>query len=368
MSEWVQDINQKLVMLKSPSTIIDWYGHTGNFVVESSEKEISNIAVDLTSVIGVSFAVLPYGEVERLIAAAGKSSAPSPREGKRWTCGMVFAVKSPPCVMVPKQTSHALFFALTDRAVGAWKEDQLKEDGALDPERRGGGWGAVSGDVSKTVGGVWTARSLRTVIGTFKKAQEMLQGAWTASAARLLSDKYDSHGFDVLCAHQDRRSDRTGESRVRTGQIVCWAGSDFKSSSRLTFPDIAVLDRRSKKVILLAEVEERKASPKLVVADFLATLIGDHLTFGANHAEELHVGSWTNFSVLVRSTGIGATDQRLPSLATKLDEVRKRLSTPNSLIGQLSLEAYRSEIELRDQLVTQTEKALNTIGKTDTGL
>ena len=77
-----------------------------------------------------------------------------------------------------------------------------------------------------------------------------------------MSVKVDSLGFDVLCAHRDRRVRRDEISRVRFGQTVSRLGSDFKSSSRLAFPDIAVVDRTSKKAILVAEVEESKAQPK----------------------------------------------------------------------------------------------------------
>lgn len=140
-------------------------------------------------------------------------------------------------------------------------------------------------------------------------------------------------------------------------------GLEFKSYSRLAFPDIAVVNRTSKKVILLAEVEESKAPPKLVFADFLATLLGDQITFGPNQKEELKIGPWTTFSVLTKSTGTGSGDEQLQLLVGKLNEVRKRLSTPNSLVGQLSIETYRNEIELGDRLVAQTEKALGQFGR-----
>jgi hypothetical protein len=57
---------------------------------------------------------------------------------------------------------------------------------------------------------------------------DMLQGAQTARAAHNLSVNVDSLGFDVLCAHRDRRVRRDETSRVRFGQTVSWLGSDFK--------------------------------------------------------------------------------------------------------------------------------------------
>lgn len=190
----------------------------------------------------------------------------------------------------------------------------------------------------------------------------MLQGAWTAQAARKLSARFDSLGFDVLCARQDRRVRKDESSQVMLGQIISWIGPEFKPASFLAFPDIAIVDRASKKVILLAEVEESKAQPKVVIADLFATLLGDHITFGRDHKEELKIGPWTTFSVLTKSTGKGSGVQQLQSLARRLDEARKRLPTPNASVGQISIETYRSESELGNRLIAQTEKALRAFG------
>jgi len=171
MGEWILEINRKLTSLESTTRIVVWYGHTGNFVVESSRADQSAIAGELTSLLGVSCAVLPFHDALDITSTAEKAPSPPSLEGKRWTGGIVFAVRSQPCRSVPKQTSHAVFFPISENAVGAWKEDQLTPGATLDRERRGGGWGAVSGDVSKAVGGVWTAHSLRTVIGTLEKAR-----------------------------------------------------------------------------------------------------------------------------------------------------------------------------------------------------
>lgn len=175
MGEWTLEINRKLETLGSSTRIIDWYGHTGNFVVESSRTEPSEIASELASVAGVSCGVVPYGDVVEYVSIAERTVSPKPLVGKRWTPGVAFAVIAPPSNSVPKQTSHAIFFAISESAVGAWKKDQLVERGILDRGRRGGGWGAVSSDVSKTVGGVWTARSLRTVMSTLEKARQHIE-------------------------------------------------------------------------------------------------------------------------------------------------------------------------------------------------
>ncbi len=192
----------------------------------------------------------------------------------------------------------------------------------------------------------------------------MLQGAWTAQAARKLSAMFDSLGFDVLCAHQDRRVRKDENSQVRLGQIISWIGSEFKPASRLAFPDIAIVHQASNKVILLAEVEESKASPKVVIADLFATLLGDHITFGRDHKEELKIGPWMTFSVFAKSIGRGSGEQQLQSLAGRFNEVRKCFLTPNASVGQIIIETYRSEKELEDKLIAQTESAMEEFRRT----
>jgi hypothetical protein len=145
---------------------------------------------------------------------------------------------------------------------------------------------------------------------------------------------------------------------VRFGQTVSWLGSDFKLSSRLAFPDIAVVDRKSKKVILVAEVEETKAQPKLVIADLFATLLGDRITFGPDHKEELLIGPWTAYGILAKFTGKGSEKQQLEGLAARLNEVKSNLHTPNASVGQIIIQTYRNEDELSEKLLTQTKKAL----------
>ena len=191
----------------------------------------------------------------------------------------------------------------------------------------------------------------------------MLHGAWTAQAAHTLSTQIDSNRFDVLCAHRDNRSPIARKSRVRLGQIVCWMGFEFDASSRLSFPDVAVVDRASGKAVLLVEVEESKAPPKLVLADFFGMLLGDCVTFGRSH-EKLKIGEWTTSCVFVKSTGRGSGDQQLQSLVVRLDEARKQLTTPNKRIGRISIQAYRSESDLCDRMSAQTEEALRQLSGT----
>ena len=186
----------------------------------------------------------------------------------------------------------------------------------------------------------------------------MLQGAWTAEAARWISNEFDAEGFDVLCAHRDKRTGKGGASRVKTGRIISWVGLDLEPWSQLAWPDIAVVDRDTKKVILLSEIEEDKPQPKLVIGDTLANLLGDHLTFASDRKEKLMIGSWTTFSFLAKSTGKGSGDKQLRMLQQKLNEARTNLSTANAAVKEVIIDTYQSETELQEKLMNQTKTAL----------
>jgi hypothetical protein len=141
-------------------------------------------------------------------------------------------------------------------------------------------------------------------------------------------------------------------------KVKCIYASWNRVRSRLAFPDIAVVDRVSKKIILLAEVEESKVQPKLVIADLLATLLGDHISFGRNRKEDLSLGPWTAFIVLAKSTGRGSGDQQFRILAARLNEIRKHLPTSNATVGTVIVVTYRNEPHLTRKLVAHTQKVL----------
>jgi hypothetical protein len=70
-----------------------------------------------------------------------KASPPESKVGFRWTPRLVFAVSGEQSISHKlHDTTHANFYPMPQRVVGAWKLDS----GVLDREERGGGWGTVS--------------------------------------------------------------------------------------------------------------------------------------------------------------------------------------------------------------------------------
>ena len=171
MQDYVRATNQKLSLLNSRTRITDWYA-VANFVVQASDINRVRVADELSLALGTPCATLTIEELIADIAVAKKAISPPTEQGFDWTRGIAFRVHGKPCTITLKPTTHAVFFPINKHAVGAFKKDKLAEgQERLDKENRGGGWGAISADITKAVGGTWTSRSLDRVEGVLTKAR-----------------------------------------------------------------------------------------------------------------------------------------------------------------------------------------------------
>ena len=171
IQDYVRATNQKLSLLDSKARIADWHYATGNLVVRAFENNRLKVADELSLALGTPCAILSVEELAMVVAVAKKAMSPPPEQGFRWTRGVAFWVNGKPCNATLNPTTHAVFFPINKHAVGAFKKDRLADGKeVLDKEDRAGGWGAISADISKAVGGTWTSRALERVEGTLEKA------------------------------------------------------------------------------------------------------------------------------------------------------------------------------------------------------
>jgi hypothetical protein len=100
---------------------------------------------------------------------APEGKHPRCKWGFRWTPGIAFLVEGPTSWRSLLQaTDRARLRRLSRDAVAVHKRDCLRQDRiALDRTSKGrlGGWGRVSVDIERSIGGVWTARSHSTLSG-----------------------------------------------------------------------------------------------------------------------------------------------------------------------------------------------------------
>ena len=168
--DYIIETNRRLKLLRTPTRVIDAHS-SGNFVVETPKTNRSEIRDELSLALGVECALLGIDEVEQSLIAADRAETPQLQTGILWTKGIAFEVRGKPCTVNPPSTMRAMFFQISNFAVGVYRRDQLTDSGLAKEDDRAGGWGAVSEDVSKAVGGKWTTRSLEKVRGTVKKAR-----------------------------------------------------------------------------------------------------------------------------------------------------------------------------------------------------
>jgi hypothetical protein len=154
------------------------YYHTGNYVLEAPQSErLERIVETLTRYVPWhKFAVFHYAEFVTVLKPIRLElkRAPSTVPGRRWTSGIVMDVnpngRIPP---TPSSDEKAWFGAFAvPRIRIAWKGDVLNAQGnTLDNTQREGGWGSLSERMKKVAGGLWTARSLKSVEGIVAVAE-----------------------------------------------------------------------------------------------------------------------------------------------------------------------------------------------------
>jgi hypothetical protein len=171
MAELVQNLQATFRAQGGRVQVLDFFGHTGNFLLESDDHA-GDIAVAFSRLLRTPCAVLPIARVAEASAAVQALSPPAKESGLRWTPGAAFHVSGSRSSATPAQTRGACFQRMDDLTILAWKRDQEDARGRLDKRRRGGGWGAVSATVARQLGGVWTARSASTLDGVLVRAEE----------------------------------------------------------------------------------------------------------------------------------------------------------------------------------------------------
>lgn len=172
LEDHVHEINQRLTLLSTPTRVIDWYHSTGNLVAKTPKHNRREIADELSLALGVPCTVLTADEVISCISIAEEANSPPADAGIRWKKGIAFEVKGRPCTVDLKPTPRAVFFRINGFTLGVNKKETLTDQGALNKDDRVAGWGDVSDDVAKEVGGLWTARSLVGVKGVVEKARK----------------------------------------------------------------------------------------------------------------------------------------------------------------------------------------------------
>ncbi|MBM3221005.1 MAG: hypothetical protein FJZ38_20400 [Candidatus Rokubacteria bacterium] len=169
----VTEINERLRVRALAAYIACAFGHTANYVMCCESHPPLELIGKVREALGFESAILPVANVRTALRDASSGTEPPRETGRRWTDGIAFHVSGTLTQTEAKSTERAVLWRISRDQVGIWKRDIETPEGQLDRDRRKGGWGAVAGEISKQLGGSWTARSLRTVAGIVRKAESL---------------------------------------------------------------------------------------------------------------------------------------------------------------------------------------------------
>jgi hypothetical protein len=165
MSKWVDLLNRHLAEGYPAVRITRSFGHTGNFLADSPSSDFSKIAARFERLLHTDWVVHPVEDVRAALRTLAAARQPPNQKGIRWTPGLAFRGGTGVEFENVATTPRAVLWKISPSVIGVWKHDDLGASEVLNRERRGGGWGAVSGHIEHELDGQWTARSRRTVDG-----------------------------------------------------------------------------------------------------------------------------------------------------------------------------------------------------------
>jgi len=174
VTKQVDGINQAFKAAKIQAKITGYFRGSGNFVLETTHSSLGRARSAAQKALLTKVGTFPLAKIEKAVAKLRLEVEPKTEVGIRPTPGLALLVEGPTRSGKLLSTKRNKLLRFSDDVVGAWKLDILTTRKTLDsaPSRRRGGWGGVSQDIAKQLGGLWTARSLSSINGVIMRAKE----------------------------------------------------------------------------------------------------------------------------------------------------------------------------------------------------
>jgi hypothetical protein len=171
-------------------------------------------------------------------------------------------------------------------------------------------------------------------------------GVLTAKIGDFLETSLDPKIYNVLYDH--------GKAKANVGKIISWFGEAGRPqrATELAQLDIAVVEHKTQHVLILSEIEETNDTPKGLIADAFATLMGDKVTFGER---DLEVGVWTTLLILGR--GPREHGPRNLHLSDHIEACRRALPSGNASIGHTIIQSFQAEADLTTRVLNAIPSA-----------
>ena len=95
--------------------------------------------------------------------------------------------------------------------------------------------------------------------------------------------------------------------------------------------DIAIIERATKRAVVLIEIEENSDTPKKFLGDIFGLLMGRSVSFDGN-SSNWNIGNWTTLIILGKGKNHGDRNELIREMALK---AKSALGTENSMIGNI---------------------------------
>jgi hypothetical protein len=174
-------------------------------------------------------------------------------------------------------------------------------------------------------------------------------GQLTSAAAQSIMGELNRRGYDVYYDH--------GKKGDFVGKIAVSINKDLGRVKEISQMDIAVINRKTNKVIALVEIEETTDNPKKLIGDIFSIIMGNSIH--PPKREKVLVGEWTTLIIIGKGGGHDVRNERILKLANK---AKSALGTVNSSIGNIVIESFPDSGNLEKTLMEQIDAAIQRNG------
>jgi len=180
-------------------------------------------------------------------------------------------------------------------------------------------------------------------------------GQLTSAIALSLTDPMNTMGYNVFSDHDPASG--------QVGKIVSHISEKNQQGVQLSQLDMAIVDKKSGRAVVLIEIEETNDRPKTLLGDIFGVLIGERITF---HKKELKVGKWTTLLILgfrkakhekKNELLEGRHAERILTIINKVEKVKPLMETGNSKIGKVMIKTFAGKDELEGLIRSVVENA-----------
>ena len=148
-------------------------------------------------------------------------------------------------------------------------------------------------------------------------------------------------GYTVIYDHG-----RGGDKNVSV--TSAWLGDRAEMDNRLSEIDVAIIERKTNKAILLMEIEESGDNPKKIIGAAMATLLADGIS--STIQPNLLIGDWTTLAILAKGEGENH-EKRIQSIEARINKLACGEGFNMLKIGTIKLALFQTQDDMKNTIM-----------------